>query len=64
MHHYLFRRFKYVLILALALFLNSVLFAQISVRGKVADNNGLALPGVSVTEKGTSNGATSNVTGD
>jgi len=63
MHHYFFRRLKYVLILTLALFLNNALFAQISVQGKVTDNTGQALPGVSVIVKETSNGTTTDFNG-
>ena len=62
-HHYLFRRLKYVLILLLALFLNSSLFAQITVQGKVTDNNGQGLPGVSVNIKKTTTGTTTDVNG-
>lgn len=36
---------------------------DITVRGKVTDENGAALPGVSVVEKGTSNGTSSNADG-
>ena len=62
-HQYIFRRFKYVLILTLVLFLNSALFAQTTVQGKVTDNNGQALPGVSVMVKETSNGTTTDING-
>jgi TonB-dependent starch-binding outer membrane protein SusC len=63
MHHYLFRRFRYVFMLTLAMCLTSALFAQISVQGKVIDNNGQALSGVSVLVKNTSNGTTTDNTG-
>lgn len=63
MHHYLFRRFRYVIILALAMCLTSALSAQISVQGKVKDNNGQALSGVSVVVKNTSNGTTTDANG-
>ena len=63
MHNYLFRRFKYVCILTLTLVFSNTLFAQISVQGKVSDNNGNALSGVSVLVKGTSNGTSSDVNG-
>jgi TonB-linked SusC/RagA family outer membrane protein len=63
MHHYLFRRFKCVFMLTLAMCLTSALFAQISVQGKVIDNNGQALSGVSVLVKNTSNGTTTDNTG-
>ena len=60
---YIFRRFKYVLVLALVLFLNCAVFAQTTVQGKVTDNNGQALPGVSVMVKETSNGTTTDING-
>jgi TonB-linked SusC/RagA family outer membrane protein len=63
MHLYLFRRFKYVTVLAFAMCLTSALSAQISVQGKVSDNNGQALSGVSVVVKNTSNGVTTDVNG-
>jgi TonB-linked SusC/RagA family outer membrane protein len=63
MHHYLFRGFKYGFMLTLAMCLTSALFAQISVQGKVKDNNGQALSGVSVVVKNTSNGTTTDNTG-
>jgi TonB-dependent starch-binding outer membrane protein SusC len=63
MHHYLFRRFRYGFMLTLAMCLTTALFAQISVSGKVIDNNGQALSGVSVLVKNTSNGTTTDNTG-
>ena len=63
MHHYLLKRFRHVLILAIVLLLTNVLFAQIAVQGKVTDNNGLPLPGVSISVKGTSTGTTSDLAG-
>ena len=62
MHYYLFKRLKYVFILTFIL-LGNLAFAQISVQGKVTDNNGQALPGVSVLIKGTSNGTTTDAGG-
>lgn len=62
-HHYLFRRLRYVLILLPVLFFNSVVFAQTTVQGKVTDNNGQALPGVSVVVKETSTGTSTDVNG-
>jgi TonB-dependent starch-binding outer membrane protein SusC len=38
--------------------------AAVDVRGKVVDQQGLALPGVSIVEKGTSNGTTTDANGD
>jgi TonB-linked SusC/RagA family outer membrane protein len=38
-------------------------FAQVKVSGTVVDDTGQPLPGVSIVEKGTSNGTTSDVTG-
>ncbi len=51
---------------ALLLFLlsTSFLFAQKEVTGKVSDNSGAGLPGVNVTEKGTTNGTTSDFDGN
>jgi TonB-dependent starch-binding outer membrane protein SusC len=63
MHHYLFRRSKYVFMLTLAMCLTSAIFAQISVQGKVKDNNGQALSGVSVVVKESSTGTTTDATG-
>lgn len=62
-HHYLSRRLRYVTILLLALFLTGSLFAQITVQGKVTDNNGQALPGVTVNVKKTTNGTATDVNG-
>lgn len=41
----------------------SFLFAQKDVTGKVTDNSGQGIPGVNVTEKGTSNGSTTDFDG-
>lgn len=49
------------------LFLASQSFAAtiaVSVKGKVSDETGAGLPGVTVTEKGTTNGVATNVDGD
>lgn len=62
-HQYIFRRFKYVLMLALVLFLNSAVFAQTTVQGKVTDNTGQALPGVSVMVKETTTGTSTDANG-
>ncbi len=37
---------------------------KITVSGKVVDNTGVGLPGVSIVEKGTSNGTVTNIDGD
>ena len=67
MHFYLFKnwnvRFKHGLMLLLALVLGNLIYAQINVQGKVTDNNGQALPGVSVIIKGTSSGTTTDAAG-
>ena len=62
-HHYLFRRLRYVIVLLLVLFLNSSLLAQITVQGKVTDNGGQGLPGVSVNIKQTTTGTTTDING-
>ena len=62
-HHYLSRRLWYVLVFLPALFLNGVVFAQTTVLGKVTDNNGQALPGVSVVVKETSTGTSTDANG-
>lgn len=62
-HHYLFRRLRCPLILFFAFFLNNYTFAQTTVQGKVTDNNGQGLPGVSVVVKETSSGTTTDVNG-
>jgi len=64
MHDCLFKGFKYVFILAFALFLNSTLIAQISMHGKITDNNGAAVTGATVNEKGSKNGTTTNASGE
>jgi TonB-dependent starch-binding outer membrane protein SusC len=67
MHYYLFKnllmRVRYGFVLALML-LCSIANAQISVQGRITDNNNQALGGVSITQKGTSNGTTTNATGN
>jgi TonB-linked SusC/RagA family outer membrane protein len=64
MHHYFFQRFKYGFILSFLLFLGSTVIAQISVQGKVTDNNNQPLPGVSITVKENSTGTTTNSEGN
>ncbi len=51
-----------LLVLVLAL-LSVAASAQINVRGKLTDETGGSLPGVSIVEKGTTNGATSDANG-
>jgi len=63
MHHNLFKRFKYLFLVTLTLIFCSTLFAQISVHGKVSDNAGKPLPGVSVIVKESSNGTSTDVNG-
>ena len=62
MNDYLLRSSRYGFILILILTGNLV-FAQINVSGKVTDNMGQPLPGVSITLKGRSVGTTSDPTG-
>src|SRR5687768_2804779 len=64
MHYYLFKTIRYAFILSLMFFMSSTAFAQISVQGKVTDNNNQPLPGVSVTVKENSNGTTTNSEGN
>ena len=51
--------------IALLLFLLNVtfLFAQKDISGVVKDNSGIALPGVNIVEKGTSNGVSTDIDG-
>jgi TonB-linked SusC/RagA family outer membrane protein len=56
---------KKILILFFTLFWASQVIAQVSrVSGTIVDENGQPLPGVNVTEKGTSNGVMSDVQGN
>ena len=50
--------------LTFMLLLGSVVFAQVSVQGKVTDNNNQPLPGVSITVKENSTGTTTNSEGN
>jgi hypothetical protein len=53
-----------ILPLALFMLLTVPLYGQsVTVRGTVTDESGQALPGVSILEKGTANGSTSDVDG-
>lgn len=51
------------LVLLLCMCITTVSYAQQTVTGKVTDQSGLPLPGVSVHEKGTKNGTSSNAAG-
>lgn len=44
--------------------INNSLFQQFTIKGKVTDTDGNPLPGVNVVEKGTTNGAVSNMEGE
>ncbi|RZK47356.1 MAG: SusC/RagA family TonB-linked outer membrane protein [Pedobacter sp.] len=54
---------KSLVLTALGLLLAQLTFAQVAVTGKVTDKSGQPLAGVSVSQKGTSVGATSDATG-
>ncbi|WP_045113020.1 SusC/RagA family TonB-linked outer membrane protein [Microscilla marina] len=54
---------KFLLTLLFLVGLTTYAFSQITVSGTVTDNNGDGLPGVNVIEKGTSNGAATDVNG-
>src|SRR5689334_4886236 len=57
-------RTKQPVTLALLLLLAQIVYGQVSVQGKITDyNSNNPLTGVSVTEKGTSNGTTTNSDG-
>ena len=63
-HHYLFRRLKYALLLLPALFLINVLFAQKTVQGKVTDSkDGSPVIGASVQPKGSRTGTSTAADG-
>jgi len=63
MHRNIFKSFSHALILILVIFYSSKTFAQISVQGKVTDNNQKPFSGVSVVVKETSNGTTTDANG-
>jgi iron complex outermembrane receptor protein len=52
------------LVMLLCMFVTTVSYAQQTVTGKVTDQSGLPLPGVSVHEKGTKNGTSTNAAGN
>src|SRR5687767_10277822 len=66
MHQRLLVRFKYACILVLMLFSSAGVFAQanIQVKGKITDVNGLPLPNVTVLVKGTETGVASDASGN
>jgi len=55
---------KPLLLLAAALFAVVSVFAQTTIRGKVTDDKGQPVAGVSVVEKGTQNGTTTDASGN
>ncbi|TNF40940.1 MAG: SusC/RagA family TonB-linked outer membrane protein, partial [Bacteroidetes bacterium] len=56
---------KLILLFFLTLLITTVNAQEkLSISGKVIDNTGLGLPGVSILEKGTTNGTVTNVNGD
>ncbi|MBK8516129.1 MAG: TonB-dependent receptor [Saprospiraceae bacterium] len=60
------RGFKIVFLLLFALFFSSNAFSQngTTVKGKVQDTDGVALPGAVILEKGTNNGTISDIDGN
>jgi TonB-dependent starch-binding outer membrane protein SusC len=64
MKHFYQKTFGKILITSMLIFSVSVVFAQRKVSGKVTDSsNGDALPGASITVKGTSTGVTTDASG-
>src|SRR5215216_301386 len=59
-----FTKLRYSIMVVFMLVLGNVLYAQVAVQGKVTDNTNQPLVGVSILEKGTSNGTTTNATGN
>lgn len=55
---------KRVLLLIMSLFVSIVTFAQVSVSGTITDEDGSPMTGVTVVEKGTTNGIISDVDGN
>ncbi|MCY7409128.1 MAG: TonB-dependent receptor [Chitinophagales bacterium] len=55
---------KHLLIICMAALLPSMLFAQTTISGNVKDNNGIPLIGVTVAEKGTTNGTYTDADGN
>jgi TonB-linked SusC/RagA family outer membrane protein len=55
---------KLILLFFLSLIIISANAQQVSISGKVIDNTGLGLPGVSILEKGTTNGTVTNMDGE
>ena len=56
--------FRSLFLLTAFLFSTNLIFAQNIVSGSVADRDGNPLPGVSIVEKGTSNGTVSDFDGN
>jgi len=54
---------KILLLMIMCITLVGGAFAQNSVSGKVSDNDGLGMPGVTIVEKGTTNGTSADVNG-
>ncbi len=57
-------RVKHIAAFIILLLMCNLLYAQISVQGKVTDNTNAALPGVTVTQKGTANATSTNAEGN
>lgn len=63
MQHCLARRIKYAIVLFPALFISSLIMAQIAVQGKVTDFTGQALQGVTIQIKGSASGTSTDANG-
>lgn len=55
---------KYILLIILLIIQNNISYAQKLISGKVIDEYGNALPGVTVTQKGTNNGTITDINGE
>ena len=64
MYYSLQRKFKKTFLFSVFALVCNVLHAQTTVQGKVTDNSNQPLTGVSIILKGTSNGTTTNATGN
>lgn len=62
--HRTFTKLRYCVMVTLTLVLGNILYAQVTVQGKVVDNAKQPLPGVSILEKGTNNGTTTDGAGN
>lgn len=58
------RKYVYYVIFIMTIFFKSNLFGQVSIKGFVKDKSGELLPGVSVLEKDTNNGTTTDFDGN